>query len=54
MPKFKCALCGDHIEHNVYYCPEHEWHICWKCVKKAALTNKLSCPKCGHDVSRVD
>jgi endogenous inhibitor of DNA gyrase (YacG/DUF329 family) len=50
----KCAICGDNISHNVYFCSHHAWHICWDCVKKAALTNKLSCPKCGRDVSRVD
>lgn len=51
---FKCALCGPSISQNVYYCSQHEWRICWSCVKKATLTNCLSCPKCGREVSRVD
>jgi len=51
---FKCALCGDSVNKNVYYCSKHSWHICWNCVKKAALTTRLSCPKCGEDVTRVD
>jgi hypothetical protein len=51
---FKCALCGKGISSNVYYCSHHEWHICWNCVRKAALTNRLSCPKCGQEARRVD
>jgi rRNA maturation endonuclease Nob1 len=51
---FKCALCGEQHSHNVYYCSQHSWHLCWDCVRKAALTNKLTCPKCGHEVHRVD
>ena len=51
---FKCALCAEHHSHNVYYCSSHDWYLCWNCVKKATFTNKLSCPKCGHEVSRVD
>ena len=51
---FKCALCAEQHSHNVYYCSTHDWHLCWNCVKKATLTNRLSCPKCGHEVHRVD
>lgn len=52
--KFKCALCGRNASQNVYYCSEHNWHICWNCAKKSALTNRVSCPKCGNEISRVD
>ena len=50
----KCAKCGKQTTHNIYYCSKHEWHLCWDCVTKAALTNKLTCPKCGTVVHRVD
>jgi hypothetical protein len=49
-----CAICGKRTTHNIYYCPKHTWHIRWKCVKKAALTYRLSCPKCDREVNRVD
>jgi endogenous inhibitor of DNA gyrase (YacG/DUF329 family) len=51
---FKCALCGKQISHNVYYCSKHEWHLCWDCINKATFTNRLTCPKCGQEVHRVD
>lgn len=35
-------------------CSTHDLHLCWNCVKKAALTTKLTCTKCGHEVHRVD
>lgn len=51
---FKCALCGRQVTQNVYFCSHHDWHLCWDCVRKAALTTRLTCPKCGKDVHRVD
>lgn len=51
---FICALCAKNVSKNVYYCPEHRWHLCWDCLRKALLTTALKCPKCGHDVNRVD
>ena len=50
----KCAHCGETHSFNIYYCSKHSWHLCWNCVRKAALTNKLTCPKCGREVYRVD
>jgi hypothetical protein len=51
---FRCALDGREISHNVYYCSHHDWYLCWDHVSKATFTNKLTCPKCGHEVHRVD
>ncbi|HEV2378959.1 MAG TPA: hypothetical protein VG206_04090 [Terriglobia bacterium] len=51
---YHCALCGKHTSHNAYYCSTHDWHLCWDCVHKAALTNELTCPNCGKKVRRVD
>lgn len=51
---YKCALCADSISKNVYYCTNHEWHLCWNCVRKAMFTNELTCKKCGKRVRRVD
>jgi hypothetical protein len=50
----KCAKCGKNVTHNIYYCSRHNWHLCWDCVGKTLLTSKLTCPKCGTEVSRVD
>jgi len=50
----KCIV-GDHlILRNAYWCSNCEWYLCWDHLKKAALTNAIKCPKCGHDVKRVD
>lgn len=52
--EFQCARCGKTMSRNVSYCPHHGWHLCWNCVQKSTFTNKLTCPKCGKEISRVD
>jgi len=54
MGDYKCVRCGKAVTRNVYYCSHHGWYLCWNCVQKAALTNELTCYKCGKEVSRVD
>lgn len=51
---YKCVKCGKQMTSNVYYCSNEEWYLCWDHVHKATLTNKLTCPKCGKEVHRVD
>jgi len=51
---FKCALRAEHHHITSIIAPRTEWYLCWDYVKKATFTNKLSCAKCGHGVSRVD
>ena len=51
---YKCAKCGKQMSRNVYFCSNEEWHLCWDCIQKAALTNKLTCFKCGKEVHRID
>jgi len=50
----KCARCGKQVSKNIYYCSEHDWHLCWDCINKATFSNKLTCYKCGKEVQRVD
>jgi len=50
----KCAKCGKQVSSNVYFCSNEEWYLCWDHVNKATFTNKLTCPKCGKEVHRVD
>ena len=51
---YKCAKCGKQMSSNVYFCSNEEWHLCWDCIRKAALTSKLTCFKCGKEVHRID
>jgi len=51
---YRCVICSKQVSENVYYCSKHDWYLCWKDVRKAALTNKLTCPRCGEEVHRVD
>src|SRR5437762_13378214 len=51
---YRCVICSKQVSKNVYYCSKHDWHLCWDDVRKATLTNKLTCPKCGEEVHRVD
>lgn len=51
---FRCALCGESISKNVYYCAKHQWHLCWDCLLKGVFTTARKCPKCSEEVTRVD